>query len=109
MKKAHKLCIAFAVMLVAAVFFSSVVCAAEVSRIQAHKGHIFINEGKDAGFLIGTKVCIYGFSGEEITCGEVSQTNPNYAMIRVEKQMAREIKIGMKAVISTPSPDMQVK
>jgi hypothetical protein len=107
MKKSHKLCVAFAAVFIAAVSFSSVVCAAEVSRIQAHKGYIYINEGKGAGFLVGTRVCIYGFSGEEIACGEVKQTNPNYAMVKVEKQEAKEIKVGMKALISKPSPDQK--
>jgi hypothetical protein len=105
MKKSYKICVTFAVMLVAVISFSSTASAAEVSRIQTNKGHIYINAGKDAGFLIGTEVCFYSFSGEEITCGQVKQTNPDYAMVKVDNRLAKQIKAGMKALIGKPTPD----
>ena len=111
MKRTPKLCIAFAVLLIAIVSFISTASAAEaeVSRIQANKGHVYINAGKDAGFVVGTDVCFYAASGEEIACGVVKQTNPNYAMIKVNNREAKQLKVGMKAFIGQPNPETDVK
>ncbi|MFC1830154.1 hypothetical protein ACFL0O_11145, partial [Thermodesulfobacteriota bacterium] len=72
-------------------------------RLQTNRGHVYINQGKDDGFIIGTEVCVYDFSGEEITCGTVIRTNPNYAMIKVNNRLAKQIRVGMEALIGKPS------
>ena len=49
----------------------SVQQTARVKNVSKHKGFVYIDEGKDAGFVMGTTVCIYSFSNEQIACGRV--------------------------------------
>jgi hypothetical protein len=107
MKTTETFFIVFTALLIVALSFSGFALAAEVSRVQTNRGHIYINQGKDAGFTMGTEVCVYDVSGEEITCGTIKQTNPNYAMIKVNNRLAKQIKVGMKALIGKPNVDQK--
>ncbi|MBW1841364.1 MAG: hypothetical protein JRI75_06180 [Deltaproteobacteria bacterium] len=107
MNKNKTFLMVFTALLIAGLSFSGFALAAEVSRVQTNRGHIYINQGKDAGFIMGTEVCVYDVSGEEITCGTVKQTNPNYAVIKVNNRLAKQIKVGMKALIGKPNVDQK--
>ena len=85
------------VLTIAALFIANVALAAEVTQVHTSKGHISIDEGKNAGFIMGSQVCFYSFSGEEITCGQVRRTSDNIAMVKVNKRKAKKIKRGMTA------------
>jgi hypothetical protein len=68
----------------------SYVSAAQVTRVHNRKGHVYINQGKKAGFVKGSEVCFYSSSGEKITCGNVKKTSPSSAVVKVKKQMAKK-------------------
>ena len=107
MKKNNTILMMFVSLLAASLFLSNSLLAAEVSRIQTNRGHIFINQGKADGFTIGTEACIYDHSGYEITCGSVIRTNPNYAVIKVNNRLAKQIKVGMQVHIGKPEIESQ--
>ena len=100
MQKRRLYLISLLVMILAAVSFGSVSFAAEVTRMNTHKGHIYINEGVDAGFVMGAEVCFFSSSGEEIVCGKVRRATDAYAMVEVNNRKAKKIKNGMQAELS---------
>lgn len=75
--------------------------AAEVTKVDSNKGHVYIDQGKDDGFVFWAEVCFYSITGEKITCGNVRQTSATYAMVEVNNRMAKLIKKGMKAALTT--------
>ena len=96
---------AFTAIFILAVSFQGVATAAQVKKVNARKGHIYIDQGKDAGFIMGAGVCFYSFEGEQITCGVVRQTTNSRAMVRVLDRTAKKIKKGMEASLEPePSP-----
>lgn len=74
--------------------------SAQVTRINKSKGHIYVDGGKNAGFVMGAKVCIYSIKGEETTCGRVRKTSKSHAMVEVNNRKAKYIKIGMGAMLA---------
>jgi len=73
---------------------------ARVKNVNKHKGFVYIDEGKDVGFVMGATVCIYSFSGEKIACGRVRETmESHHAMIMVNKEKSHHIKDGMEAML----------
>lgn len=86
---------------ITATFAGGAALAAEVTKVYSNKGHVYIDQGKDAGFVFGAEVCFYAFTGEEITCGNVRQTSATYAMVEVNNRLANLIKKGMKAALKT--------
>jgi hypothetical protein len=71
---------------------------ARVKNVDKHKGFVYIDEGKDAGFVMGATVCIYSLSGEQIACGRVRETRKSHhAMIMVNKEESHHIEDGMIA------------
>jgi ribosomal protein L35AE/L33A len=74
--------------------------AAEVTRINHSKGQIFINEGKNAGFIFGAKVCFYSSPDKELICGKVLRTTDSYAIVRIENvRKTKKIEIGSEAML----------
>ena len=72
--------------------------AARVKNVNKHKGFVYIDEGKDVGFVMGATVCIYSFSGEQIACGRVRETMESHdAMVMVNKEESHHIMDGMEA------------
>ena len=86
----------FTVVAVVAFVFPAVVRSAQVVRINAKKGHIYIDEGKDSGYTFGAEVCFYASDGQEITCGKVRQTLPGRAMVQIKSRVAKKIKKGIE-------------
>jgi hypothetical protein len=101
MKKVKYFIIAAAVILTATVLLKGSVSAAEVTKINIGKGHVYIDEGKDAGFILGADVCFYSSSGEKIECGRVRQTLPSRAMVQLKSREAKKVKKGMEARVET--------
>ena len=100
MQKRRKYFILLTTIILVAVFFGNVSFAAEVTRMNTHKGHIYINEGKDTGFILGAEVCFYSPLGEKIVCGKVRRSADSYAMVEVNNRKAKGIKIGMQAALA---------
>lgn len=71
--------------------------AAEVTKVDSQDGHVYIDQGKDDGFVFGAEVCFYGPDKKKITCGTVRQSQPTYAMVGVDNKAAKLIKKGTKA------------
>jgi hypothetical protein len=98
-----KIILFLGVLAIALISLPSLKCIAlgeQVTRINKNKGHVYINGGKDAGFVMGAAVCITSFTGEEITCGRIQQTTESYSVVKVSNRTARQIQNGMEATLS---------
>ena len=100
MKKIKLLLGVLTIIILLTISFENFCGAAEVTRINHPKGQIFINEGKDAGFIFGAKVCFYSSSDKELICGKVLRTTDSYAIIRIRNaRKTKNIEIGSKAML----------
>ncbi len=79
--------------------------AAEVTKVNVSKGHVYIDAGKEAGFIMGADVCFYSFAGEKIVCGTVRQTSAARATVKVKNREAKLIKKGMTATFPGAAAD----
>jgi len=92
--------IAFAVMV-----WGTSARAAEVTKVNAGEGHVYIDQGKDDGFVFGAEVCFYGPEEKKIACGTVRQSQLTHAMVSVDKKAAKLIKKGTIAELQKEKPD----
>jgi ribosomal protein L35AE/L33A len=100
MKKIKLLLIALTIVVLATPSFKDICRAAEVTKINEPKGQIYINEGKDAGFIFGAKVCFFSSSDKELICGKVLRTTDSYAIVRIKnRRETKKIEIGAKAML----------
>lgn len=74
--------------------------ATRVTRINKSKGHVYIDRGKNAGFVMGSTVCIHLFAGEETACGRIRKISESHAMIEINNRKAKHIKNGMEAMLT---------
>jgi hypothetical protein len=79
--------------------------AAEVTKVQVRKGQVYIDAGKEAGFIMGADVCFYSDAGATIACGTVRQTSAARATVKVKNREAKLIKRGMTAKFSDAAAD----
>ena len=79
--------------------------ATRVTRINKSKGHVYIDKGKNAGFVMGSTVCIYSFTGEETACGRVRKISESHAMIEINNRKAKHIKNGMEVMLMVEEKD----
>ena len=94
------------IMMLVTTSFENICRAAEVTRINQPKGQIFINEGKDAGFIFGARVCFPSFLSEKLICGKVIRTSASSAVIRVKnRRETKKIKIGAEAILDVGNED----
>jgi ribosomal protein L35AE/L33A len=106
MKKIKLLLFVLTIMMFVTTSFEDICRAAEVTRINQPKGQIFINEGKDAGFIFGAKVCFSSSSSEKPICGKVMRTSASSAVVRVKnKRETKKIEIGAEAVLYVGNED----
>jgi len=105
MKRMTKLLILLTVTAIIGFSFGDVSFAARVTRIHTNKGHIYIDKGKDAGFVMGAKVCFYTSSGELITCGKVRKTTNSYSMVEVDNRKAKKINYGTEVTLGEKEED----
>jgi ribosomal protein L35AE/L33A len=100
MKKIKLFLVALAIIVLASTSFEGFCRAAEVTRINQSKGQVFINEGKDAGFIFGAKVCFYSSSDNELICGKVLRTTDSYAIVKIRNvRETKNIEIGSEAML----------
>jgi hypothetical protein len=71
--------------------------AAEVTKVNVSQGHVYIDRGKEAGFIMGSDVCFYSYADERIACGTVRQISAARATVKVKSREAKLIKRGMRA------------
>lgn len=86
-------------------YTSGAAFAAEVTKVNVSQGHIYIDAGKEAGFIMGADVCFYPLAGKKIVCGIVRQTSPTWAMVKVKNREAKLIKRGMAATFPGAAAD----
>jgi ribosomal protein L35AE/L33A len=100
MKKIKLLLVVLTIIMLATASFKDICRAAQVTGINEPKGQISINEGKDAGFIFGAKVCFPSSSSEKLICGKVLRTSDSYAIVRIKnKRETKQIKIGAEAIL----------
>jgi ribosomal protein L35AE/L33A len=100
MKKIKLLLVVLTIIMLATASFKDICRAAEVTRINEPKGQISINEGKDAGFIFGAKVCFPSSSSEKLICGKVLRTSDSYAIVKIKnRRETKQIKIGAEAIL----------
>ena len=100
MQKFKLFFVVLATILISATSFNVNAQAAQVTSFNNHRGYVWIDEGKDAGFVMGAAVCIYSFSGDIITCGRVQSTSESHATVMVNQEKAIYIKNGMEAKLN---------
>jgi hypothetical protein len=71
----------------------------KVTKVHRVKRHVWLNEGKDAGFIRGAKVCFFSSSDELIVCGIVVSTKPSWCRVLVNKCCRRIRKSGVRAAL----------
>ncbi|MGB2929198.1 MAG: hypothetical protein WBB70_09825 [Desulfobacterales bacterium] len=100
MKKIKLLLVVLTIIMLATTSFKDICMAAQVTKINEPKGQISINEGKDAGFIFGAKVCFSSSSSEKLICGKVMRTSDSYAIVKIKnKRETKQIKIGAEAML----------
>ncbi|MBW2247293.1 MAG: hypothetical protein JRF62_08820 [Deltaproteobacteria bacterium] len=105
MKKIKLLLVVLTIIMLATASFKDICRAAQVTKINEPKGQISINEGKDAGFIFGAKVCFPSSSSEKLICGKVLRTSASSAVVRVKKREAKKIEIGAEAALYVGNED----
>jgi ribosomal protein L35AE/L33A len=106
MKKIKLLLLVLTIIMLATTSFKDICRAAEVTRINQSKGQIFINEGKDAGFIFGAKVCFSSSSSEKPICGKVMRTSDSSAVVKIKnRRETKKIEIGAEAVLYVGNED----
>ena len=100
MKKIKLLLVTLTIIVLAIPSFKDISRAAQVTKINEPKGQISIDEGKDAGFIFGAKVCFFSTSNKELICGKVLRTTDSYAIIKIKnRRETKKIEIGAKAML----------
>jgi len=96
-----------AIVMISLPSLTSIVLGEQVTRINKNKGLVYIDGGKDSGFVLEATVCIYSFTGEEITCGRIQKTTAAYSVVKVNNRTAKQIQNGMEAILSVETPDTE--
>jgi len=106
MNKLKLFLVVLTIIMLATTSFKDICGAAQVTKINEDKGQVFINEGKDAGFIFGAKVCFSSSSSKEFICGKVLRTSDSYAIVRIKnRRETKQIKIGAEAVLYVGNED----
>jgi len=86
-------------------YIGTAALAAEVTKVKVSKGHVYIDAGKEAGFIMGADVCFSSVPGAIIACGTVRQTSAARATVKVTNREAKLIKRGMTAAFPGAAAD----
>ena len=101
MKKIRLLLITLTIIVLAIPSFKDMCGAAQVTKINESKGQIYVDQGKDAGFIFGAKVCFFSSSDKELICGKVLRTTDSYAIVRIRNvRETKKIEIGSEAMLT---------
>jgi Cys-rich repeat protein len=96
-----------AIVMISLPSLTSIVLGEQVTRINKNKGLVYIDGGKNSGFVLEATVCIYSFTGEEITCGRIQKTTAAYSVVKVNNRTAKQIQNGMEAILSVETTDTE--
>ena len=102
MKKIKIFFTIFIIIILAAISFKSIAMAAQVTGINKSKAQIHINGGVNDGFIPGATVCFPMSSaayGNELICGTVVRAEASKAVVKVQKNRAKNMKMGTEAML----------
>ena len=95
------LLVVLAIIALSTTSFKGICGAAQVTKINQDKGQVFIDEGRDAGFEFGAKVCFFSSIDKELICGKVLRTTDSYAIVRIRnRRETKKIEIGAEAMLT---------
>jgi hypothetical protein len=91
----------------AAICFTGMAMAAQISWVNESKGRVHINGGVDDGFIVGATVCFIISSGEKLVCGTVQSAEASKAVVKVDKNSAKRMKKGTEAMLYVEKQDKE--
>jgi len=91
----------------AAICFTGMAMAAQVSWVNESKGRVHINGGVDDGFIVGATVCFIISSGEKLVCGTVQSAEASKAVVKVDKNSAKRMRKGTEAMLYVEKQDKE--
>ena len=107
MKKINVFLVTLTIIILAAICFTGMAMAAQVSWVNESKGRVHINGGVDDGFIVGATVCFIISSGEKLVCGTVQSAEASKAVVRVDKHWAKRMKKGTEAMLYVEKEDKE--
>ena len=91
----------------AAICFTGMAVAAQISWVNESKGRVHINGGVDDGFIAGATVCFIISSGEKLVCGTVQSAEASKAVVKVDKNSAKRMRKGTEAMLYVEKDDKE--
>ncbi len=90
----------FFVLTIAVLFLrGGVADAASIKAVNKTRGIVIIDEGSDAGFKKGDRVCFQDINGKQVGCGTVASVKVSTANVQLANpRLARRLKRGMPAI-----------
>jgi len=95
------------IIVLAAICFTGMAMAAQVSWVNESKGRVHINGGVDDGFIVGATVCFIISSGEKLVCGTVQSAEASKAVVTVNKNSAKRMRKGTEAMLYVEKQDKE--
>lgn len=99
MRKIKVFLVSLTILVLAATSFEGIALAAQVAWVNESSGRVHINGGKNDGYELGTIVCFFISSREELVCGIVQSTSGSKAVVKVEKRWGKKILKGTEAML----------
>jgi len=91
----------------AAICFTGMAVAAQISWVNESKGRVHINGGVDDGFIVGVTVCFIISSEEKLVCGTVHSAEASEAVVKVDKNSAKRMRKGTEAMLYVEKQDKE--
>ena len=107
MKKINVFLVTLTIIILAAICFTGITTAAQVSWVNESKGRVHINGGVDDGFIVGATVCFIISSGEKLVCGTVQSAEASKALVTVNKNAAKRMRKGTEAMLYVEKEDKE--
>ena len=107
MNKLKVFLVTLTIIVLAAICFTGMAMAAQVSWVNESKGRVHINGGVDDGFITGATVCFIISSGEKLVCGTVQSAEASNAVVKVDKNSAKRMKKGTEAMLYVEKQDKE--
>ena len=107
MNKLKVFLVTLTIIVLAAICFTGMAMAAQVSWVNESKGRVHINGGVDDGFIAGATVCFIISSGEKLVCGTVQSAEASNAVVKVDKNSAKRMRKGTEAMLYVEKQDKE--
>lgn len=107
MKKINVFLVTLTIIVFAAVCFTGMAVAAQITWVNESKGRVHINGGVDDGFITGATVCFIISSGEKLVCGTVQSAEASTAVVKVDKNSAKRMRKGTEALLYVEKQDTE--